>query len=261
VRAWIQKLVLPVTLVIAALLSNAQEPQPPDLKNFEEIARDGKIMYLVNTKDAVKHNGRFQTVELLGAHYKLEADGVKYALNNIAYIVSVFRIDCTAGTGARLHDQGKWPKKDGTIETINATFPNAKMEKPDKSRKLFLAIDVVCGGVTDGKVPYKWTGGNGCNLIGGGEKEKRCCVDHDYIYRSGGGMRMKWQADSELYKCVSKNNKLPAPFTFVGANVGGLVAFHWGKKRRIEALPAAQEDAWSYWLAEMNLESQPRWTL
>lgn len=222
--------------LVCCVLARAQ---PPDLKNFEEIARDDKIMYFVNAKDAVHHNGRFVTLDVLGAHYRMDADGVHYALNNIAYIVTTYRIDCAAGAGQRVKDVGKWPKKDGSIETINKDFPHAVMEKPDKSRKLYLAIDVVCGGV---KVPYKWTGGNGCNLIGGGKNEKACCVAHDYGYRTGGNLRDKWQADSNLFKCVWKRNKFLAPFVFVGTNVGGLFAFHWGRKRDLAPRAMAQNN-------------------
>lgn len=238
------------TLLVCLAFTLAVDAQttPPDLTNFEEIARDDKIIYFVNAKDAVRHNSRMLTIDVLGAHYKMDANGVNYALNNIAYIVTTYRIDCTAGTGQRVKDLGKWPRKDGTIETINKDFPTAVMEKPDKSRKLYLAIDVVCGG---GKVPYKWTGGNGCNLIGGGKNEKVCCVAHDYGYRTGGNLRDKWQADSELFKCIWKRNKLLAPFVFVGTNVGGLAAFHWGKKRNLTPRAEAQNNWQTLQIAEL----------
>jgi len=128
-----------------------------------------------------------------------------------------------------------------------------KIEKPDKSRNLWMAIDAVCGDTspelepvskTDIAIPdaqkrskavsYVWKGGNGCNLIGGGSNERLCCKEHDFSYRTGGSFRDKWQADSELFKCIWKRNKLLAPFVFVGTNVGGLFAFHWGRPRNLK---------------------------
>jgi hypothetical protein len=130
---------------------NAQVPDVANLGNFREIDRDENIIYFINTRNAVWHDS-IVTLDVLGANYRLDADGVGFALNNIAYILTTFRIDCDKGTGSRLRDKGKWPKSDGTVETINETFQNAVMEKPTKNRRLHMAIDAVCKPIVDDRV-------------------------------------------------------------------------------------------------------------
>jgi len=135
-----------ITLAVLPLLvktGNAQVPDVANLANFKEIDRDEDIIYFINVKNAVWKDS-IVTLDAMGANYRMEADGVGFALNNIAYIVTTFRIDCAKRTGTRLHDKGKWPKSDGTVETINETFTNSSMEKPGKSRKLHIVIEAVC---------------------------------------------------------------------------------------------------------------------
>ena len=142
--------ILFITFAVLTLMvrtGSAQVPDVANLANFEEIDRDEDIMYFINSKNAVWKDS-IVTLDVMGANYRMDADGVGYALNNIAYIVTTFRIDCAKRTGTRLRDKGKWPKTDGTVETINETFENALMEKPGKSRKLSLVIEAVCKQIT-----------------------------------------------------------------------------------------------------------------
>ena len=135
-----------ITLAVLTSLvqtGNAQVPDVANLANFEEIDRDQDIIYFINAKNAV-WKGSIVTLDVMGANYRMDADGVGFALNNIAYIVTTFRIDCGKRTGTRLQDKGKWPKTDGSVETINETFANSLMEKPGKSRRLRVAIESVC---------------------------------------------------------------------------------------------------------------------
>jgi hypothetical protein len=135
-----------ITLAVITLqvkTGNAQVPDVANLANFEEIDRDEDIIYFINVKNAVWKDS-VVTLDAMGANYRMDADGVGFALNNIAYIVTTFRIDCGKRTGTRLRDKGKWPKTDGTVETINETFTNSLMEKPGKSRKLHVVIEAVC---------------------------------------------------------------------------------------------------------------------
>jgi len=231
--------ILLVSMLTSTVLSQTPNinPVPPirNLGNFSEIGRDELIVYYVNTVDLVR-TPTGALVETLGAHYAVQ-DG-KPVLDNRAYLHTIWRIDCTARTGERLEDRGIWQGK-----KVHKTFSKPKIEKPTKERNLAHAIDAVCGDESpeltdkDPKTSYVWKGGNGCNLIGGGANEKACCVEHDFSYRTGGGERQRWQADSELFKCIWKRNKFLAPIVFVGARVGGLFAFHWGKRRKLERIP------------------------
>jgi hypothetical protein len=235
---FIAGLLLFIALIIAVISAIAQVPPIKNLENFKEIARDELIVYYVNSTNLVRTPGG-ALVETLGAHYAIQ-DG-KPVLDNQAYLLTIWRIDCTARTGERLEDSGIWKGK-----KVHKTFSKPKIDKPDKSRNLALAIDAVCGDTspelqpalnapqTSSKASYVWKGGNGCNLIGGGANERLCCVDHDFVYRSGGGMKAKWKADTDLFRCIWKRNKFLAPFVWVGTNVGGLFAFHWGKKRELK---------------------------
>ena len=137
-----------ITLAVLPMLvktGNAQVPDVPNLGNFEAIDRDENIIYFINVKNAVWKES-IVTLDVMGANYRMEAGGVRFALNNIAYIVTTYRIDCGKRTGTRLRDKGKWPRSDGTVETINETFENSSMEKPGKSRRLHIAIESVCKG-------------------------------------------------------------------------------------------------------------------
>jgi len=147
---WIMFITLAV-LTSLANTGNAQVPDVANLGNYKEIDRDENVIYFINTRNAVWHDS-IVTLDVLGANYRMDDDGVGYALNNIAYIVTTFRIDCAKGTGSRLRDKGKWPKADGTVETINETFQNALMEKPTKNRRLHIAIDAVCKPIMDDRV-------------------------------------------------------------------------------------------------------------
>ena len=153
---WIMFITLAVFMSLVES-GNAQVPDVANLGNFREIDRDANIIYFINTRNAVWHDS-IVTLDVLGANYRLDADGVGYALNNIAYVVTTFRIDCTKGTGSRLRDRGKWPKSDGTVETINETFQNALMEKPTKNRRLHIAIDEVCKPIMDDRIVSILTG-------------------------------------------------------------------------------------------------------
>jgi len=245
-------------LLLAFLLLNrivsGQVPDVKDLAHYKEIARDDRIMYFVNVEDMVRLNPRFVTMNVMGAHYVMDPDGEHYKLNNVAYIVTTWRIDCQEKTGQRLKDKGVWMEK-----RVDKSYKHPKVDKPTKSRNLYIAIQLACEPDSDdpetarvdewvpitvpngldasdasrGSKSTLWIGGNGCNLMGGGKAEQACCAQHDFAYRSGGNMRVKWAADAALFKCVWKRNKLLAPFVFVGAQVGGLFAFRWGRPREL----------------------------
>jgi hypothetical protein len=236
-------LLMIIALVVAAVSIVAQTPPIKNLENFKEIGRDDLIIYFVNPVNLVRTPAG-ALAETLAAHYEnapTPDNPDAYKLNNTTWILTTWRIDCTNRTGERLEDRGLWRGK-----KVHKTFSKPKLEKPDRTRNLALAIDAVCGDTspelepalkstqTASKPSYVWKGGNGCNLIGGGENERLCCKEHDFSYRTGGNMRDKWQADSELFKCIWKRNKFLAPFVFVGTNVGGLFAFHWGKQRNLK---------------------------
>jgi len=252
---------LVIFLVIISAAFRAAGQDLPNLENFLEIGRDPKIVYYVDIKDVIRHNPRFATVNVLAANYEMAEDGKKYRINKIAWILSTFRVDCDARTGQRLKDVGLW--NGVPVEEI---YIDPKIDKPNKSRKLWYAIDAVCEPAAvpvavPGKVSggYQWTGGNGCNLFVGGSAEKVCCQNHDYAYRTGGGMRQRWQADSNLFKCVWRRNKILAPFVFVGANVGGLVAWHYGKRRDLGPIRPLPPAAWSTPEQPINFDRGELW--
>ena len=76
---------------------------------------------------------------------------------------------------------------------------------------------------------------DGCSLFPDGNY-RDCCVEHDKAYYVGGSWQQRLRADSKLFACVTRHagiqNKLVAPFMWIGVRVGGPryipTPYRWG---------------------------------
>jgi hypothetical protein len=113
--------------------------QLPDLKKFEYLARNEQIAFFVNAKDA-KAKDSIVIFDGLAANFQADGEG-GFALNNQAWVVTTFQVDCDKRTAFKIKDKGIWK---GLI--VNEEFKPVveKVEKTDPPRMIYLAMERVC---------------------------------------------------------------------------------------------------------------------
>ncbi len=94
---------------------------------------------------------------------------------------------------------------------------------------------------------------DGCSVVPDYDQQE-CCVRHDWLYWQGGGIKDRWRADREFYRCVKKTKKkglFLAPFRWLGVRVGGVgflpfVKWRWGYGWKYPRSKAPQGDTSPY---------------
>jgi hypothetical protein len=137
-------ILLAVILFATGIVANAQNT-PPDLRNFKEIARTEKFMYMLDTKN-IKWAKDEATLDILQAHYKLYPDK-SWALNSVAYVVTTFKANCETKSVLKLKEVGVWPVEIApdvfAAKPLNTTFKTPEEQKPHAGQ-VVLVLDSVC---------------------------------------------------------------------------------------------------------------------
>jgi len=99
---------------------------------------------------------------------------------------------------------------------------------------LLLSIPLSARASPDRHEPAKPFTTDGCTLFYNGNY-RNCCVEHDFAYWRGGGVRDRLRADDGLATCVwhkGSIDRLFAPIMWAGVRIGGVgflpTPFRWG---------------------------------